>query len=669
MNKLSQFFETEWIQALGWTLLHSLWQGVLLALLLAIVLIILRKGSANIRYLAGIFTLTTLLAVMVFTFNLEYSPPQVSELINYPEKTSYYAFVETGESSTLDLEPSIQITEETSLGSIFISYFEEHMPFIMLLYLIGVLILTMRMFGELVYIQNLRYSRSKPATEVWQQKLLELANKMGVAKSIVLKESIRVNSPMVIGFLKPMVFVPIGLLSNLPANQIESILAHELAHIRRHDYLTNLLQSFVETLLFFNPAVWWISSFIRSEREHCCDDIAIDLTGDELTFARTLANLEEWRMQNGSLVIAFSGNRKSGILGRIQRLLEKKESTQLPFRLFWGSTILTIGLLLAVFNANNASILKNSNSNNEIEPIEEVTMETQVFESKFAEELNNEIADVSNIEFAVETQEINTAKPSLSANSVVSNDLPDSNDFQLKTQTPRDTVPDHVKKLEKEMRDLEQSFRQKREELSKQMKELELKRYAIEKDVQKQDFEMQTAQLEVQKAMQKMEKEKIMLERDLELKQNSQEEIIMELEFKMQNNELFLEENQRKVFFDKENNEELIKEVEKRKKESQETRKAILLQQQEMKKIELKAKKKAILKEKEMQEVMYNNQLLEHEKQLSAHSKDGDLLQLAESRRLIEMQMAELEFEFQSSIQQLKQKIEMEYQKIAKEEY
>ena len=675
MNNLSNLFDSAWIDALGWTLLHSLWQGAIIALVLAISLLMLQKKSANFRYLFGTFALTALLISMAITFGIEYAPNAEIELNTLSE---FQTELDTApyENNLLVSENGNTLAKNTSLSTVFKTYFEEHMPFIILLYLIGVLILTMRMLGELVYIQNLRHARSQFVSDVWQQKLTNLSIEMGIKIPVMLKESLLVSSPMVIGFLKPIVFVPLGLLTNLPSNQIESILAHELAHIRRHDYLINLVQSFVEILLFFNPAVWWISSFIRSEREHCCDDIAIDITGDELTFAKTLANLEEWRMQNGRLAVAFAGNRNSGVLKRIQRLLEKKESIQLPFRLFWGGVILTVGLIFAAFDVADNSFSEHNyapfpkTTDDLIQPSEEII--SRNIESLIKENATETDSDFNSKIAVSPNGEIkhNSSDLAIKNSSNLSSPIDQSNNHYLQTNSPlqKDTVPPNIKNLEKEIRSIQQGFNKQREELIIQMKELQSKRYAIEKDVQKQSFEMQSVQLELQREMQNIEKEKMNLEQELNLQQNSQEKIIVELEYKMQEIQLQLEMDYQELS-ENENDEEIKKEIAHKRKKIQEIKKDVLLQEKEIAQKELEIQKHEMLIEKELQEKLYNNQLLEHESQMNAHSKDSDLLQLEEAMQVIEMQMSELEFKMQNKMHQLEQEMEKEYDKMQNDEY
>src|SRR5262249_33339444 len=135
--------------------------------------------------------------------------------------------------------------------------------------------------------------------------------------------SAAVKALMVIGWIRPLILLPLTAMTGLAELQLQAILAHELAHIRRHDYLVNLLQTTVETILFYHPAVWWISHQIRIERENCCDDQAVEVCGDTVGYARALAQLEELRLQMPERAIAAT---VGTLLQRIQRLLEPEES-------------------------------------------------------------------------------------------------------------------------------------------------------------------------------------------------------------------------------------------------------------------------------------------------------------------------------------------------------
>jgi hypothetical protein len=153
----------------------------------------------------------------------------------------------------------------------------------------------------------------------WDQRVNALAKTMGIKRAVSLFESAIVKVPVAIGYLKPLILIPIGMVNALGPQEVEAILLHELAHIRRRDWLVNLLQNFVETIFFFNPAVLWLSSLIRAEREHCCDDVAVSHTKNKVRYISALVHFEEYALSNPGLALALTG-KKGGTLQRLERM-------------------------------------------------------------------------------------------------------------------------------------------------------------------------------------------------------------------------------------------------------------------------------------------------------------------------------------------------------------
>jgi bla regulator protein blaR1 len=317
MNTFSSIVPDKWIQALGWTLLHSLWQGLIAALLLGVLLLLLHRQSATIRYFVSTLTLFTFLLVTVATFVKEYS--LLTETTASESKPMNYAI---GFPVALTTSQPATLSETVSPGfySTFSIYFTQHLPSIVLLWALGIMVLLLRFMGGLAYSQRLKHYKTVDLPQYWQDCVLTLSEKAQIRQTVRLVESALVKVPVVIGYFKPVILLPIGTILGLPSEQIEAILAHELAHISRKDYLVNIGQCLVEILFFFHPAVWWMSSRIREEREHCCDDMALALCGDSLTFAKALANLEGVHTGSASLALGFAGKGQS-LLHRIQRLI------------------------------------------------------------------------------------------------------------------------------------------------------------------------------------------------------------------------------------------------------------------------------------------------------------------------------------------------------------
>jgi Zn-dependent protease with chaperone function len=199
----------------------------------------------------------------------------------------------------------------------------DYLPLLVYFWLAGVCVLVMRSIGGWVVVQRVKRRSWRPVDPVWQDRFARLLNALGMTHAVSLRQSALAEVPAVIGWLSPVVLLPGSALTGLTPQQLEALLAHELAHIRRHDYLVNLLQTAVETLLFYHPAVWWIGRRIRAERENCCDDVAVEVCGDALAYARALARLEQLR--SGLPQLAMASNHGS-LLNRIQRLLAAKSA-------------------------------------------------------------------------------------------------------------------------------------------------------------------------------------------------------------------------------------------------------------------------------------------------------------------------------------------------------
>jgi GWxTD domain-containing protein len=183
------------------------------------------------------------------------------------------------------------------------------------------------------------------AAEFWQGRIDRLAARVRVSRPVSLLESCLAEVPVVIGYVRPVILMPVGLLAGLPAAQVESILLHELAHIRRHDYLVNLWQIAVEGLVFYHPAVWWISGVIRAERENCCDDLVVATQGDAFAYAAALTALEQNRGVVREAVLAATGG---SLVKRVRRLLVQPEGPRAALTPALSAAILTVTVAAAM---------------------------------------------------------------------------------------------------------------------------------------------------------------------------------------------------------------------------------------------------------------------------------------------------------------------------------
>jgi GWxTD domain-containing protein len=208
----------------------------------------------------------------------------------------------------------------------------------------GVCIVCVWQLGGWISARRLRRRGVCCAPEHWQKQLARLSARLRLARPVQLLESCLADTPLVLGHFRPVILMPIGLLTRLPAGQIEAILLHELAHIRRHDYLVNLVQRSVEALLFYHPAVWWISGVIRAERENCCDDVVVAMSGDAHEYAVALAALEQNRWPHNEPAIAATGG---SLVKRIHRLLYPKQPNG-PWTPLFAAAILLTGVTVTL---------------------------------------------------------------------------------------------------------------------------------------------------------------------------------------------------------------------------------------------------------------------------------------------------------------------------------
>ena len=302
----------DWIEIPGWTLLHFVWQGALLGLAVAGVLWLCRRRSSNARYAVACCGLAVLLAAPMVTATVLWQAERTSEPF---ERADRAAARELGNSSTVD-NP---LVVRDSVDAVY-ARLAAALPAVVAIWLAGVSLLLVRMGGGLWRVHRLHEAGLAAPVSRWHEAAARLAARLGLVDAVRVVESRLVGTPTVIGWMRPIVLLPVAALANLTPGQIEAILAHELAHIRRHDYLVNLLQSLGETVLFYHPAVWWVSGRIRTEREHCCDDVAVRVSGDRVGYASALATLEEWR--EGAVAPALGAG--DGILdGRIRRILDR----------------------------------------------------------------------------------------------------------------------------------------------------------------------------------------------------------------------------------------------------------------------------------------------------------------------------------------------------------
>ena len=328
MSALGQLLAGRGWQMLGWALLHFIWQGAGVVALYACAEWLLRRASAAARYAVACVALLLMLACPVATLCWLNAGPVASAHAQTTKSTAAHDATDapvqartqmTGLTEQPD-ELFINATDAPAPKGLWAAErFASALPWLAFARALGACLLALRLAGGWLVAQRLKREPAPLRERVWQETLARLARRLRVSRPVQLCASALVEVPTVVGCLRPVILLPVCALTALSAPQLEALIAHELAHIRRYDYLVNLLQAIVETLLFYHPAVWWLSRRVRTEREHCCDDLAVAATGDVLLYAHALTTLETLRRRTGvSLVVAANGG---SLVQRIERLL------------------------------------------------------------------------------------------------------------------------------------------------------------------------------------------------------------------------------------------------------------------------------------------------------------------------------------------------------------
>ncbi|RYE20289.1 MAG: M56 family metallopeptidase, partial [Sphingobacteriaceae bacterium] len=343
------------IKAFSWMLIHSLWQGLLMAIITVVCLLAARKASAALRYNIVLVNSTILIILSAATLVWELSKNMAYSNPGYPAQAIF-----TG-------SPYVTFYDISGIQNFSYSctvYFSRNAPMLVLIWFIFFVFRLVKMVQGMAYLQKVKSSYIYEAPVFWQERARYLCKILQLNKTVSLFESGHVSIPMVIGHLKPVILIPAGLLTGLPAAQIEAILLHELAHIRRHDYAVNILQVIMESVFFFNPGLLWLSALLRDERENCCDDIALTQTQNKIEFVQALIGFKEHALKKMYPAVAFPGG-KNQLVKRVSRILGHQSPAMAPVE---KRSFITCVLIFCAFiatalvgnvkKANNKGFLK-----------------------------------------------------------------------------------------------------------------------------------------------------------------------------------------------------------------------------------------------------------------------------------------------------------------------
>ncbi|MEM9830772.1 MAG: M56 family metallopeptidase [Bacteroidota bacterium] len=331
-----------WIQTVGWTIVHSLWAITLLALGLRLILGLLPSRLAKFRYLVAVGTLLCSLITLVVIGIYVHQPSTT----NATSTTEYPVTIVLSTPIVAEFAPTTPLVQQ--IDRQLQEWLAPHLSGILIIWFSGVLFFSIRGVGSLFYLHRLTRLDTQSISPRWQDKITQLTNILGIRRSLSVRISSGIRAPFVVGFLKPVILLPLSAFSQLSPEQLETILAHELAHIRRWDDIVNWIQAIVETVLFYHPALWWISQLIRDEREKCCDDLTVATCGNAIVYVKALTQLEALPSSTSSFALAASRS-GNGLLKRVERLLQPNRQRSKLSLVPATAMILLIATLLSSF--------------------------------------------------------------------------------------------------------------------------------------------------------------------------------------------------------------------------------------------------------------------------------------------------------------------------------
>ncbi len=342
--------------ALAMAILHSLWIGLAIGLFLLACLIILKKSPAKVKYIFAYVSMVIMFALFIGSFVQYYDHPNVE---NSNSKNMVYEAPITNQQTLTSQEIT---TSKYTINKVNIDTFGFSLPensryanTISLVWIFGVFFLIVKILSEYWLAQRLRKHSTNKYTNRLNEKANRLKQKIGLKKELKVFLSSKILSPITMGFLRPAVIIPSSLLSGLTHEQMEAILLHELAHIKRHDYLLNIFQRVIEIFLFYHPVTWVLSSYISGQREKCCDDMVVKNSKDPIEYAYALTFIQKQKfITKTNLTMALSGHKKH-LLSRIKRLIENPTPKRLHKANFGVITIIGIIMLSLFVSAGDVS--------------------------------------------------------------------------------------------------------------------------------------------------------------------------------------------------------------------------------------------------------------------------------------------------------------------------
>lgn len=324
----------ELVQDICWTLIHSVWLGIATALLAVLVLTVTKRFSSALRYNLLLSTLFLFLGGVATVLAL-----QLASSSGSPDAS--FSAISIPGSTPAGADAQAQPGAGAGFFQLMVDFFNRNAAVIVLIWFLLLVFRSVKLVAGFRSLNRMKSEQVIPAGSLWDEKVRKLALSISVSRPVRLLQSGLVKVPMVISYFKPVILLPAGLITSLPHNEVEAILLHELSHIRRKDYLANMVQNLVEAIFFFNPFIGWVSNLIREERENCCDDVAVSCLQDKTVFIKALVACREFHPGASAYALSFAG-RKNHLLNRVKRIINQ------PHNSFNTADRLMLGLCIPV---------------------------------------------------------------------------------------------------------------------------------------------------------------------------------------------------------------------------------------------------------------------------------------------------------------------------------
>ncbi|KAA3611455.1 MAG: hypothetical protein DWQ01_05020 [Planctomycetota bacterium] len=354
--------DQEFLQAMGWVLLHSFWQLLCIAGILKVALWVVPERKARLRY--GLGCVALLLAFTTpwisWRYFLDHGTGNVFGLMQasvsqpvFPSNPDAFELGSVDDSVGSDAIGAARLnTPAPSRRSRWQAWLNPWLPWLAGIWICGALLMSLRPWLGWWTVRKLKASATEPVPHSLQLMVSGLAKRLGLPRPVPVFASAKATVPMVLGIWRPVILIPVSALTGFPPREIESILCHELAHLRRWDPVVNLMQSFLEALFFHHPAVWWMSRMVREERERCCDDMVVAVTEDRLPYLRALERLERRRQGLPWAVAAADGG---SLVRRIRRLSGQDRSFRQPWPVSTWAAFLVMAVMAGLMIAPKAT--------------------------------------------------------------------------------------------------------------------------------------------------------------------------------------------------------------------------------------------------------------------------------------------------------------------------